>query len=82
MKLILSSLIASSFIVLSACAPDGGRDYDSAAACAARGLKPGMPGYEDCARAERQGRMLEEQRREYEERKAEEEYWRNRRGLY
>lgn len=56
------------------------RDYDSSKACAERGVPTGTPEFEKCVSEERTTRMLEEQRREFEQRKADEEFWRNNRG--
>ena len=67
---------------LAACDAQQGRDYDSSAACHDRGLKAGTPEFDRCMTEERQARMLEEQRREYEQRKQYEEDWRMRRRIY
>ncbi len=70
--------------LLAACSEGvaGGRDYDSSAACNARGYKAGTPEFESCYTEEHKGRMLDAQRREYEQRKADDEYWRTQRGHY
>jgi hypothetical protein len=61
------SLIATLFL-LAACA-DNKTDYDASARCQAQGQKPGTAGYEQCVREERSQRMMEQQRREYEQMK-------------
>jgi hypothetical protein len=78
LTVILSSIIVSSIIPLSSCAP-AARDYESSAHCADLGLKAGTPEFETCVSNQRKERMLEQQRREYDERKQYEEDWRNRR---
>lgn len=65
-------------LALAACA-DEGRDYDSSAACTTRGVAAGTPAFEKCVREERSARMLEQQRQEYDQRKADDEYWRTHR---
>lgn len=81
MKIHVSSIIVSSMIIfsLSACDSAPQRDYESSAACDARGLKAGMPGYDDCIREEWQAREMKRQRDEYEEQKRQDQFWREHR---
>jgi hypothetical protein len=75
-----ASLIVLSFVVLTACGGEG-RDYQSSARCKERGMTAGTPEFERCVDEEAQARMMEEQRRDYEQRKQQDEDWRRiRRG--
>lgn len=49
------------------------------ATCFDLGLQPGTEAYNQCAREETSRELMEIQRREYEQRKFEDEYWRQRR---
>lgn len=64
---------------LSACAADNKRDYESSRRCHDRGITAESPDFEQCVKEERSLRMMEQQRREFEERKQMDEYYRNRR---
>lgn len=58
---------------------DTKKDYDASANCQASGLKPGTPEYDKCVKDEKTVRLMEQQRREYEQMKQEQEDWKLRR---
>ncbi len=72
----------AALLALAACEPSGKRDYDASARCQALGHKPGTQAYDVCVSEEIAARMLEEQRREYEQRKQMEEDWKLRRHQF
>lgn len=74
------TMILSVLLLLTACgAPPPARDYEGSNACVGRGYIPGEQAFENCVREERAGRLLEQQRQEFERRKADEEQWKMRR---
>ncbi len=77
MRVLLSSIC---LLALAACADDG-RDYDASKQCVSRGFQPGTPAYESCVREERTTRLMEQNRREFEQRQQDESYDRARRGI-
>lgn len=64
-------------LALASCGPEA-KDYDAQAMCQSIGNQPGTRAYDECVEAERSRKMLEQQRREYEQMKQEKEDWRRR----
>ena len=72
-------LLALTLLGLSACAGGQARDYRSSEICTTRGEEPGTQAFEECVETERKAYRLDQQRKEFEERKREEDFWRNNR---
>jgi len=66
------------FVILSACATPK-KDYESIARCQELGYKPGTSLYDQCLKEEKASRLLQEQRREFDQRKQDERDWKIRR---
>ena len=73
------------FIVLCAVAlvgcADATRDYDASADCMARGYDAGTPAYGNCIKQIRTERLMEQNRKELEQRRMDEQYERSYRGM-
>lgn len=66
-------------ILLAGCATSHPKNYEDAAHCQALGNSSGTKEYDDCMDGERKARMLEQQRREFDQMKQDERDYRNRR---
>lgn len=74
-----SFLMLVSVCALAACAQGQKRDYKATAACSSLGHQPGTKAYDDCVAEETASNRMEEQKREFEQRKQEEMDWKLRR---
>lgn len=71
-------MTALALLALSACADDR-KDYDASAKCQALGYKPGTAEYDKCIKEEKTIKLMDQQRREFEDMKQQQEDWRQRR---
>jgi hypothetical protein len=58
--------IAAALLSLTACGPEA-KDYEASANCQNMGKKPGTAEYDKCLREEKSVKMMEQQRRDFEQ---------------
>lgn len=71
-------ILCSLLFLLAACQPPA-KDYESTARCQELGYKPGTVEYDNCVKEERASRLLQKQRREFDQMKQDERDWKMRR---
>ncbi len=75
-KIILSSLIFSSFIILAACSMSPKRDYAASAACTNQGYKAGTAEFENCVKIEHSAALLKQQEQQADQQRQYDQYQR------
>jgi hypothetical protein len=66
-------------MLLSACGPQK-VDYEASSACSNKGYQVGSEEFKNCVKEERALKLMEQNRREFEQRRADDEYQRSRRS--